>query len=141
MEKEIKLKEYNGTSYWVKGITEDFNNELKHDIYIAKISKNSTEFKNKYNIELIDVEAFGDVKVSEEFISKYIPFTIYHPFGNKEVLSKSCMCYAIKNFDITPYSIKYMASVHYDCKSSWNCLLELLNNPKFTLIYKKHDTI
>ena len=131
MEKIIKLQTKNGLDYFIKSITKEFNDELKVEIHNARISKDLVSFKLKYDLEIDNIEAYGDTKVSEAFLKDYIPYYIYHPFGDREKWVKSSKCYAVKEHDIKQNTL------HYDSLSSWNCILQILNNPKYVLIYSK----
>jgi hypothetical protein len=130
---EIKLKVEKGLGYWVRPITEEFNNILKESIHEAKVKKDFVKFKNNIGIEFNDIKEYGESKATEVCISKYIPNCVYHPFGEIDRIEKSSQCYVKKNHNIKQNRL------HYDCLSSWNCVLQLLNNPKFVIIYTKVD--
>jgi hypothetical protein len=129
--KEIMLCVKGNKEFWVKPMTEEENNQFKVEAYNAKAHKLASEFREKYNIDIADVAAFGSVNVSEHFMLDYIPHHFYHPFDKTTHLVKSCKCYAIKNHNYKE------STIHFDCLSSWNCVLSILNNPKFVLIYTK----
>lgn len=129
--KDILLCTKDNIEYWVKALSKEQYDELKVDIHNAKITKSTDEFKQKHKLDLSMLSAIGDVKVSENFISQYIPHHYLHKFDKTTPLIKSSLCYGIKNHD---YKVNVL---HYDCLSSWNCVLQILNNPKFVIIYMK----
>lgn len=129
--KEIKLKTAKGLDYWIKVITEEFSSNLKIAIKQVKISNNQAEFKKNFGIDFCNVEAFGDVDVSSAFVKEYVPFYNYHPFGDVDKWVMSSKCYAFKDHNYKVHT------QHYDSLSSWNCILQCLNNPKYVLIYTK----
>ncbi len=133
--KEIKLKTEGKLEYWIKPITKEINDELKEDIYQIKITKDINSFKEKYKFDFSAICAHGDTTVNEKYISQYIPHCNWYPFGDIQNLQKSSICYAIKDHDFK------QSRLHHDCLSSWNCILQCLNNPKYVLIYKRYETI
>jgi hypothetical protein len=133
MEKIIILKNENGLTYLIKAISKETNDNLKVDIHNTKLNNDFISFEKKYKIKINDVEAFGDTSVSEIFLKRYIPFIDYHPFGDITKWERSSKCYAIKEHN---YKLNYL---HFDCRSSWNCILQILNNPKYVLIYTKNE--
>lgn len=132
MKKEIKLITAKDVSCWIRPITEKENDELKVDMHNYKLNK-FAEFQLKYGFKYENLEAFGSVNVSSTFLINYIPHCVYHPLGDKTKKEISCKCYAVKDND---YKINRL---HHDLISSWNCILELLNKPKFVLIYNKYE--
>ena len=86
---EIKLKVEKGLGYWVRPITEEFNNILKESIHETKVKKDFVKFKNNIGIEFNDIKEYGESKATEVCISKYIPNIIWHPFGEVNRIEKS----------------------------------------------------
>jgi hypothetical protein len=137
MNRIIKLKEIKGFAYYITSITEDQYNNLKEEMTLFK-RKGLDKHINDLNINISSIEALGDSHVSEEFLREYIEFKKIKELSDKHenafhakgqiIISAKCYALSIQNKNIIS---------HYDCKSSWNCLMDTMGQPKLLLIYKQ----
>jgi len=107
----------------IKPIDEEDVDAIRNYIRMFKQDKSITkEFRNRFNIDLKSLIAFGDTKdVSTSLLREIIP-----KLKNGEFL-----CYIVP---------KPLIVMHEDLTSSWNCLLLKCGKPKYVIIYKDGQT-
>lgn len=104
---------------------------------IEEIIKLDKEGDDKYkNILAKDIIAFGETsRISHQLLSKFIDRKdMKHQLGNGQFTeSVAYKCFASKG---DPFS--YGTTIyHEDKQSSWNCLMQVLGNPEYVLIYRE----
>ena len=102
----------------------------------SKVKERTTNtFRDKYGFDIINIVAYGDTnKVNHHILGKFIDsIKVTYNWGNKDKKTLN----AYKCFDNDDFhNEKTRIIYHEDKQSSWNCLLNRINNPKYVIIYK-----
>lgn len=126
--KKILVNDLLDYNIYLIGISEEENGfvkEIARDYKAGK--KRFAEFLNRFNIDLNNVLAYGETSdVSHKLLDNIIPQTRY-PLAPRPKMN-SYHCYATNSPSIV---------MHEDLKSSWKCLMTMVNNPEYVLIYKE----
>lgn len=132
---------------YIRSISEEDETNIRNIAveYTKNKKKATTDFKKLFGVDITHVIAFGETeRVNSKILNKIIPDTsvdrqIHKSYESPRIeLSNSTVankkygkqykCYAIP----TPSII-----MHEDIRSSWNCLMSVLNRPDRVLIYSK----
>lgn len=120
MRDRVTLKDSKSEEVIVQRLDTESYERLK--LKITEFKRNNTQITDSITgIKPSTIEAIGDPKVSEEFLKEYIEH-----YKHKNITHAKCYAFEFKN-NIT---------VHFDCKSSWNCIMNMLNQPDYVAIYK-----
>jgi len=125
--KEV-LQSRGGYDYIVEAITKEQHDEIYTALSEIKSMRMNSEriekvttFQKLYNFHPEHIIAIGDDSgVTNHFLKDLIPF-----YGKK-----GYHCY------VKPQLTEHL-QLHEDALSSWNCVMNKMYNPKFTMIYKK----
>lgn len=132
---------------YVSSVTKDEIEDIKQfvKIYISTQKEYREElvssFKDKYKINLKNIVAQGSPKKGvTKLVQKYIPHQIirYDDKGEPIILWRC----AAKGGEIKDQANDISTAclvVHEDALSSWNCILSLLNEPDYVIIYKDEN--
>jgi len=124
--KPIKL---NDDETYIMSITEPQYNIIEDVIKIKSKSERDEEFNKHFNMSINCMIAYGETSdVDTSLLRVLIPEETY-PMQPR-ARHKSYKCYANSKPSIV---------MHEDLASSWNCLMSVMNNPKYCLIYKLNN--
>jgi len=106
---------------------------------VNKIDNLKKEEFDNYPFDITDVITYGDTSnIKSGTLSKLIDIKYIHVkdaklqgVDNKDTIVKHYECFSIKD-----YTRNTRNPIHVDYHSSWNCLMQLFNNPKYVIIYK-----
>jgi hypothetical protein len=126
--KDVKLSTKNGITYFVKIINKDLYDIIKKSINAWKANNNCDIYLDLHPNSLLAYGKSDDV--DEEFLKEYIDYCKV-PVLDSDKFTISSKCYAIEKHDCKT------SRLHHSCIESWKCILSILNNPKYVLIYKK----
>ena len=106
-------------NYKLKRIDEEDVDAIRNYIRIYKKDESiTTEFYNRFKLQLTSIIAYGDTEnVKPELLKAIIP----------KLNQNEYVCY------VTP---KPLIVMHEDVRSSWNCLLLKCGKPEYIIIYK-----
>jgi len=149
----FELKQNNSYKYFIETI--DKNTSLEIDNYIKlyktyRMLDNKREVEKevyeKFNIKLKDIIAYGDTSdISLTILNKIIDTIEINDFRSvKPTTVKVYKCFTTrhkrsddKQTGTIPGFVHNGVISHEDKHSSWNCLMGVLNHPKYCLIYKE----
>lgn len=129
--KDIRLKHENGISCYLKAIDKEIHDIIDSTVHSWKDNPNMIVF-DKFTP--LDIVAYGDNKISEAFARKYIEH-VRIPIIDSTDTKMSSRCYCFNDHNCSK------SILHRSCLESWNCLMGIMNHPKYVLIYIKHETI
>jgi hypothetical protein len=143
-EKLLAFNDYNIMFAVVNDIT-----NIKHDYILFKQRNTSMPlelFTKLYNLNPRHIIGIGDTNITSKFASEIIPHTIFRDTTHATSLVDKLKCelkYSYKCFGGGEYKDKHnnRASnviIHEDPLSSWKCLMTILNNPLYGIIYKQY---
>jgi hypothetical protein len=141
MKDKFKVKEDSTYEYFIAPITID--DVMVIDSYIStyKLKRmiNSkleiiSQFKNLYGMHIENIITYGDVNIVTHHGLKTVieSKTFIHKLG--EGINTIITAYKCFNTN-SDYRIG-ITPIHSDSLSSWQCLLNKISNPKFTIVYK-----
>ena len=156
----FKTNTKNGISYYVSKLTDDdmeFMSELVGNYKLASKTHDKVEqaklkrtFKNKYEIDILNVLAYGTTdNIKASILHKIIeqrPITVKGKDRSDTTNAYRCFSINYKDDRCNHYSRNSVQGftllntiMHESYIDSWKCLLEVLHEPEYVLIYKEID--